>query len=166
MSTEDNSQVMDIQAEGNVRSSMAGVNEDGIIRTSWNSIVATFKHYYFELHDTERIKLYFCNGQKVEGNRNNWALISLVDALAQQFEPFPRAGKVKFNSASTLAMSIQEVLSKHDLNDGSIIEVVNELSEWESYEALEGFVSRCAGRSSHFIFLIRVFKISTNKFSN
>jgi hypothetical protein len=53
----------------------------GIIRVPWFDIVSTYRRYYFELHDTERIKLYFSNGQKVEGTTIS------VQLLQYRFSP-------------------------------------------------------------------------------
>ena len=87
--------------------------------------------------------------------------MSLIDALAQRFIPTTRTGKLKFNSPAVLALCIQECLSNYDVRDGSVIEIVNELTEWENYEALEGFIERNSGNERHTLYTLHILTLTS-----
>lgn len=118
----------------------AGISKAQVVQTkfrvSWNKILSNFQRHFFLTNDCEKTKLHFANKQKVDCMKGSWALLSMVDAMAQFREP-PRHYKIKFPSVQVLILSIEEVFEQAFLPDDAEIEIYNEFIEWQDYKNLE-----------------------------
>ncbi len=112
-------------------------------RVSWNKILINFQRHFFSLNDGEKTKLHFANAQRVDCMKGSWALLSMVDAMAQLRQP-PKLMKIKFNSVRVLILSIEEIFEREFIPDSAEIEVVNEHIEWQDYENLERVLLKTA----------------------
>ncbi len=110
---------------------------------SWNKILINFQRHFFSLNDGEKTKLHFANAQRVDCMKGSWALLSMVDAMAQLRQP-PKLMKIKFNSVRVLILSIEEIFEREFVPDGAEIEVVNEHIEWQDYDNLERVLLKTA----------------------
>ena len=129
-----------VKTEDGVTSGSGGVKKFCV---SWNKILVNFQRHFFSLNDGEKTKLHFANAQRVDCMKGSWALLSMVDAMAQLRQP-PKLMKIKFNSVRVLILSIEEIFERAFVPDGAEIAVINEHIEWQDYENLERVLLKTA----------------------
>ena len=116
-----------------------------IIRAPWSKVVSTYQKYFEDnfVQSTDRLKLRFISGQKVEvqGKQTAWFLISLIDSMAQRRTRVAKLGSaIQFNGHLIIGDSIKEAYDDVEVGDNIILHVVNNRKEWVNYDTLVNFV--------------------------
>ena len=116
-----------------------------IFRASWSKVVDAYQKQFEQnfVQCTDRLKLRFINGQKVEvqGKQKSWFLISFIDSMAQRRTQVKKLGSaVQFNGHIVMGDCIKEAYKNIEVGDNIILHVVNKRKEWLNYDELEKYI--------------------------
>jgi hypothetical protein len=92
------------------------------IKISWKLVTDQFERHFSEIFtEKSKQKIYFGNGDNVEGPKDSWSILALADALVSLASNAPRAPMKRiFDQVDTLKRSICQVYRRGLMKTGSI----------------------------------------------